>query len=40
MSDNPIDDVSSTVKEIVTLMPNIKDLQISLYQEADVDLIM
>ena len=40
VSDNPIDDVATSVKEIVTLMPNVKDLQISLYQEADVDLIM
>ena len=26
VSDNPIDDVATTVKEIETLMPNVKDL--------------
>ena len=40
ISDNPIADMQAMVSEISLLMPNLKDLQISLFQEPDVDLIL
>ena len=40
VSDNPIVDMQAMVNEINLLMPNLKDLQISLFQEPDVDLIL
>lgn len=40
VSDNPIESVAAMVDEIVLLMPGVRDLQMSLYREADVDLII
>ena len=40
ISDNPIEDISATIDEIVTLMPNIRDLQMSLYKEEHVNLVI
>ena len=40
ISDNPIEQVSHTIAQIQQLMPNLTDLQISLFKEEDVDFIM
>lgn len=40
MSDNPVTDVRAMILEILLLMPNVTDFQISLYKESDVDLII
>lgn len=40
ISDNPIVDVKHTAKTIAYLMPSLTDLQLSLFDEADVDVII
>ncbi len=40
LSDNPVVDVSQMVSDVLLLMPNVRDMQISLYKESDVDLII
>jgi len=40
LSDNPIHDVRSAVEQLQVIMPNVTDLQISLFKEQDVDFIM
>jgi hypothetical protein len=40
LSDNPIKTVSRTILQVQMLMPNVSDLQISLFKEEDVDFIM
>ena len=40
VSDNPIVDVRAVVEELLLLMPNLRDLQMSLYRECDVDVII
>ena len=37
LSDNPISDIRSTAGQIWTMMPHLNDLQISLFNEEDVD---
>ena len=40
VSDNPMSDVRAVVDDILLLMPNVEDLQISLFKETDVDYII
>ena len=40
VSDNPISNILAMVDDINLLMPNLRDLQISLFAEKDVDLII
>lgn len=40
LSDNPIVDIKHTAKTIAYLMPSLTDLQLSLFDEADVDVII
>lgn len=37
ISDNPISDIRSTCEQLRVMMPHLSDLQISLYNEEDVD---
>lgn len=37
ISDNPIADIRSTCEQLRVMMPHLGDLQISLYNEEDVD---
>ena len=37
LSDNPIADIRSTSEQIKVMMPHLNDLQISLFNEEDVD---
>ena len=39
LSDNPFDNVQEVIEHVQILMPNLTDLQISLFDEADVDFI-
>ena len=40
VSDNPIPYVKAMVDDIKLLMPNVEDLQMSLFREEDVDYII
>ena len=42
VSDNPVhgDDLQPLINDILLLMPNVSDLQLSLFREQDVDMII
>ena len=40
LSDNPFVNVQEVVQQVQLLMPNLTDLQLSLFDEADVDFII
>ena len=40
ISDNPLYSIPDTINQLMLTMPNVKDLQISLFDEEDVDYIL
>ena len=40
ISDNPLQSIPDTINQLMLTMPNVKDLQISLFDEEDVDYIL
>jgi Leucine-rich repeat (LRR) protein len=40
LSDNPIQSMAQTVRQLALAMPNLQDLQISLFKEEDVEYVI
>ena len=40
VSDNPLQSIASTVRQLALAMPHLKDLQISLFREEDVEYVI